>query len=97
MKTGYFHEVYSKFGTEFWVNNPSGTEIKNSLAAGAVGVASNPKYIATMLNTDIEFVHKTIDEVLKKTSEEAPEQLAMQVLKKAVSRPLKLFNSLFYV
>jgi transaldolase len=95
MKTGYFHEVYSKFGTEFWVNNPSGPEMKNSLAAGAVGVASNPKYIATMLNTDIDFVHKTIDDVLEQTTEEDPEQLAIQVLRKAVSRPLKLFHSLY--
>ena len=35
MSAGYFHEVHARFGTEFWVNNPSLPEIELALAGGA--------------------------------------------------------------
>ena len=94
---GYFREVFERLGTELWVNNPSGSEMKMALEAGAVGVADNPRYIAALLKTEPEFVHATIDEVLAQAGADDQElqQLAMQVIQKTVSRPLKLFQSLY--
>ena len=91
----YFHDVHEQFGTELWVNNPALPEIELGLEAGAVGIVSNPRYIATILEAEPEFVRETIDEVLEKAGERDDEQLAMEVIEKAVSRPLKMFQSLY--
>jgi transaldolase len=80
---------------EFWVNNPSGSDMQMALDAGAVGVASNPKYIDSLLKSEAGFVHEIIDEVLEQQSTSDREQMAMQVIQKAVSRPLKLFHPLY--
>ena len=93
----YFREVFERFGTEFWVNNPSGPEMQMALEAGAVGVTDNPRYIVALLKTEPEFVHTSIDEVLAQAGadEQDLQQLAVQVIQKTVSRPLKLFQSLY--
>ena len=91
----YFHEVHAQFGTELWVNNPALPEIELALAAGAVGIVSNPLYIATLLEAEPEFAHKTIDEVLGQAGAKDDERLAMEVIQKAVSRPLKMFHALY--
>ena len=91
----YFHEVHAEFGTELWVNNPALPEIEMGLGAGAVGIVSNPRYIATLLKSEPEFVHETIDEVLEQSGAKDDEQLAMEVIQKAVSRPLKMFQALY--
>ena len=91
----YFHEVHAKCGTELWVNNPAFPEIEQGLAAGAVGVASNPRYIATLLGAEPEFVHETINQVLGQAGAKDDQQLAMEVIQKAVSRPLKMFHALY--
>ena len=73
---GYFHDVHQQFGTELWVNNPALPEIQLGLEAGAVGIASNPRYIATILQTEPEFVRETIEnffeDIFAKTSWRKP-------------------------
>ncbi|MDP7399038.1 MAG: transaldolase family protein [Lentisphaeria bacterium] len=96
MSAGYFHEVHARFGTEFWVNNPSLPEIELALAGGAAGVASNPGYIVALLKTEPEFVHAAIDEIVASAGAVVDEEkLAMQVIRHAVSRPLGIFHPLY--
>ena len=96
MRKGYFHEVYDKFGTEFWVNNPSLSEIQMGLDNGAVGIASNPGYIATLLNTEPEFVDELVGQVVGKAGANADEEeLAMEVIRTNVSRPLDMFLDMY--
>ena len=91
----YFHEVHEQFDTELWVNNPALPGIELGLTAGAVGIASNPRYIATLLQAEPEFVHATVDEVLGQAGTKDEQQLAMEVIQKAVSRPMKMFHALY--
>ena len=91
----YFHEVHTQFGTELWINNPSLSEIELGLTAGAVGIASNPLYIAALLESEPEFVRETIDEVLGQAGTQDDQQLVMAVIRKAVSRPMEMFHGLF--
>ena len=95
MSKGYFHEVFAECGTEFWVNNPSGPDMQMALEGGASGVASNLRYVAGLLKTEPEFVRKTIDKLLTQADTDDLQQLAMQVIQKIVSRPLKVFQSLY--
>ena len=91
----YFHQVRAQFGTELWINNPSMPEIELGLEAGAVGIASNPLYIATLLQAEPEFVQQAINEVLAQAGAKDDEQLAMEVIQKGVSRPLQMFHDLY--
>ena len=96
MRKGYFHEVHDRFGTEFWVNNASLSEIQLGLEGGAVGIASNPSYISTLLKTEPEFVHETVDAIVGHASADTDEEvLAMQVIQKTVSRPLGMFHEMY--
>lgn len=95
MPSSYFHEVHEQVGTELWVNNPALPEIELGLASGAVGIASNPRYIATLLAAEPEFVHRTIDEILIHAGTQDDQRLAMEVIQQAVSRPLKMFHDLY--
>ena len=96
---GYFQEVLATFGTEFWVNNPSGPELQRALAMGAVGVASNPAYGAALLKSEPEFICATIEALVRESSstnvELKDELLAMRVLQNVVSRATPLFHPLF--
>jgi len=96
MSKGYFHEVHVQFGTELWINNPSLPGIELALSGGAVGVATNPNYIATLLKSEAEFVHAIIDGLLARADPSVDDQeLAMQVIREAVARPLGRFHELY--
>jgi len=95
MSKGYFREVRERFGTEFWVNNPSGPGMRKALEMGAVGVASNPCYVRALLKSEEDYVHKIIDEALKQDSAEDNDKVAMRVIRKSVERPLKVFHPLY--
>jgi transaldolase len=101
--SGFFYNSLVGAGTEFWVNNPSLSEMEMALSAGAVGVASNPSYINALLKTEPDFVRATAREVLPRSVVPAgadngrgddgeDERLAMQVIQKTVSRPLGIFQ-----
>ena len=72
-----------------------------ALSAGATGVASNPNYIKALLKTEAEFVDATVRDVVAQgdsgdsgnNSDGRDERLAMQVIQKAVSRPLGIFHA----
>ncbi len=91
----YFHEAQRQFDTELWVNNPTLPEIKLGHTNGAVGIATNPRYIATLLQKEPEFVQQTISDVLDQAGTKTEEQLAMEVIQKAVSRPIQVFHDLY--
>ena len=95
MSRGYFHDVRERFGTEFWINNPSLSEIRSALQNGATGVASNPNYIATLLKAEPEFVRATVAAIVAEVDTTDEEALAMRVIESAVSRPLAIFRDLY--
>lgn len=96
MDSGFFDRSLVGAGTEFWVNNPSLSELELALSAGAVGVASNPGYINALLKTEPDFVPATARDVLESSvaggGEGDDESLAMEVIQRAVSRPLGVFH-----
>ncbi len=49
MKNGYFHRVHRHSPTKFWINNPTPTEARTAIEAGAVGCTNNPSYSFKML------------------------------------------------
>ncbi len=93
---GYFERVLKACGTEFWINNPTLPELEMALEAGAVGVASNPTYIATLLKKEPEFVHRVIEDLIRESGSADDDEVAASLYQRAVSRPLALCEPLFH-
>lgn len=49
---GYFERVHRLTPTRFWVNNPTISQAKLAVEAGAIDCTTNPTYTAKMLKTD---------------------------------------------
>ena len=61
-----------------------------------MGITSNPSYVATLMKTEPDFVDATVEKVVSQASADADEEeLAMQVIRETVSRPLAMFHPQF--
>ena len=60
---GYFHRVQDETPTRFWINNPTLSQAKLAIEAGAQGCTTNPSYVSKLFNSeeDIRVVKRTID------------------------------------
>ena len=50
-QTGYFRRVAAQTGTRLWINNPTPSEVRKALGAGAIACTTNPTFAAKMLRT----------------------------------------------
>ncbi|MDA8217069.1 MAG: hypothetical protein M0Z94_05560 [Dehalococcoidales bacterium] len=90
---GYFYRVAEATGTRFWINNPTGSEAEQAIAAGAIGCTTNPAYCATLLEREPAFLRGVIDEVL--TTETDADAAAERTYQRAVLRIAGLFRPLY--
>lgn len=92
MTSGYFHRVTAETPTRFWVNNPSGPDMDNAIAAGAINCTTNPAYCSKLLKSDPDYLRQVIDRVVQVvrdddlTADEVYQQVSCRVLDKF--RPL---------
>ncbi len=49
---GYFHRVAEQTPTRLWINNPTVTESRLAIEAGAIACTTNPSYASKLLATD---------------------------------------------
>ena len=69
MSTGYFHRVTQETPTRFWINNPSGEELEQAIAAGAVNCTTNPTYGAKLIKSEPDYIYPIIDQVNRESPE----------------------------
>lgn len=89
MSSGYFHRVAKETPTRFWINNPTGDEIKQAIEAGAINMTSNPSYASKLLQNEPDYIKKVIDSVVKETEDD--DKAADIVNQKIVARALEQF------
>ena len=94
MAADYFHRLHRETPTRFWVNNPSGADLENALAAGAISCTTNPAYCARLLQSDRDYLHGVIDQVLLNETIEV-EEAAVRVYQRASQRVLDRFRPLY--
>lgn len=93
MVTGYFHRVHQETPTRFWINNPSGSELDQALAAGAINCTTNPTYGAKLLQSEPDLMQGLIAGALQETEDdEVAADLAVQA---ATARLLARFLPLY--
>ena len=94
MSSDYFHRLHRDTATRFWVNNPSGAELDQALAAGAVSCTTNPAYCAKLLQSDPAYIRGVIDGVLQHETHEI-EAAAVRVYQRAAQRLIDGFRPLY--
>ena len=64
MARDYFHRVAAETKTRVWVNNPSLTDLRNAMDAGAINCTTNPAYGAKLLKSDHDYMVGAIQSVV---------------------------------
>lgn len=93
MNLGYFHRVAKETPTRFWINNPTGQQIKQAIEAGAINMTSNPSYASKLLQNEPDYINGVIDDVVKET--EGDNEAADLVNQRIVLRALEQFLPLY--
>ena len=93
MSSEYFHNLHDKTKTRFWINNPSGEDLKNALTSGAINCTTNPAYCSKLIKSDQEYLHSIIDEVIRETRD--IEEAAILVYQKASTRVMEAMLPLY--
>ncbi|MCX7787352.1 MAG: hypothetical protein N2442_06625 [Spirochaetes bacterium] len=95
MSEGYFHRVHANTPTRFWVNNPTCSEAKKSIEAGAICCTTNPSYVMKIHQSSEEKarIEADVREAVKRFSSD--EEAAAYVQRKAVQRIAEIFHPLY--
>jgi len=92
--TGYFHRVTRETPTRFWINNPSGEEMEQAIAAGAINCTTNPTYGSKLIKSEPEFITPIIDRVVREISEadEAADRVCQIITTRLLARFLPFYE-----
>ena len=93
MPTDYFHRLHQETPTRLWVNNPSGADMEQSIAGGAINCTTNPAYCSKLFKSDTDYIHSVIDEVIRETRDD--EAAAVRVYQKTSARVMDRFLPLY--
>ena len=93
MSQGYFHRVTRETPTRFWINNPSGDDMRRAIAAGVINCTTNPAYGSKLLASDPEAVGAIIDRVVAETDDN--DEAAARVYQLASARVMGQFLPLY--
>ena len=94
MSSEYFHRVTAETSTRMWINNPSGTEMEQGIAAGAINCTTNPAYCSKLLDSDPDYIRDVIDEVIRETSDHdiAADRVYQEASARVMARFLPLYE-----
>jgi transaldolase len=93
MGKGYFQRVAAETETRMWINLPTGQEIVDSIAAGAVSCTTNPTYGARLLDAEPQFIAPLIAQAAREASDAAAG--AELVLRLAAGRIIEAFLPIY--
>jgi transaldolase len=101
-KSGYFQQVSMQTPTRLWINNPSGPEMEQAIAAGAINCTTNPAYCSKLLDGEPAYLRDLIDRVIQETRDhplattgDYCDAAAARVYQLASQRVMERFRPLF--
>lgn len=93
MTSSYFHKIHKETPTRVWVNNPTASDLKCALAAGAISGTTNPSYCSKLIQREPTYIRTIIDNVIRETEDdEVAADLAYQ---RATARFMEGFLPLY--
>jgi len=95
MARDYFHRVAAETKTRVWVNNPSLTDLRNAMDAGAINCTTNPAYGAKLLKSDHDYMVGVIQSVASDFSDdhEAADRIYQIISGRIMQEFLPLYES----
>ncbi|MCH2115105.1 MAG: transaldolase family protein [Pirellulales bacterium] len=70
MAKDYFHRVAAETKTRVWVNNPSLSDMRNAMDAGAISCTTNPAYGSKLLKSEHDYMVGVIQSVVPDFSDD---------------------------
>lgn len=94
-KKGYFHRVKEATSTRFWINNPTLSQARLAIEAGAIGCTTNPSYLSKLFGSAEDFacIQHAVDMLIPHISDDSV--LAAVVQRLMVARISDLFMPLY--
>ncbi|MFZ5918223.1 MAG: transaldolase family protein [Chloroflexota bacterium] len=93
MPSDYFHKLNRETPTRFWVNNPSGAEMEQAIAAGAINCTTNPAYCSKLLSSEPHYLRSVIDETITQVRD--VDEAAVRIYQRTARRVLDRFRPLY--
>jgi transaldolase len=95
MASSYFHRVHQETATRFWINNPSGEDVRRSIAAGAINCTTNPAYCSKLLQSEPDYIRGVIDQVVRQEEDNdvAAERVYLEAAKRIMEQFLPVFEA----
>jgi len=93
MPSGYFHRVTQETPTRFWINNPTGPDLEQAIAAGAINCTTNPSYCSKLLASEPDYIRGVIARIV--TEIEDDDAAAERVYDKVSLRVMRRFLPLY--
>ncbi len=94
MPTDYFQRLNEETPTRFWVNNPTGAELGQAIATGAINCTTNPAYCAKLLSSEPDYISGVIDDVISNETRDIDE-VAVRVYQRVSKRLMDGFLPLY--
>lgn len=94
MSRDYFQRVAQETPTRFWINNPSGQEMEQALAAGAISCTTNPTYASKLIRSEPEYITPIIDRAIRMMPDDgaAADYVCQEATARIVARFLPLYE-----
>jgi transaldolase len=93
MASGYFHRVARETPTRFWINNPSSTDVRRAIEAGAINCTTNPAFCSKLVQSDPAAIGSIIARVVEETQDD--DEAAASAYRMASARVMGHFLPLY--
>lgn len=93
MLTTYMDRVIQQTPTRFWINNPSGEELRKAVEAGAINGTTNPAYGSKLLQREPQFIEPIIAAVIRDVEDDL--EAADLVYQRITARFMEAFLPLY--
>ena len=95
MSRDYFHRVAAETGTQVWINNPSLSDLRKAIEAGAINGTTNPAYGSKLLKTEPEYMQGVLQEAVAEYSDddEAADRVYQVISRRFMQEFLPLYES----
>ena len=95
MNRDYFRQVAKTTGTQVWVNNPSSSDLKLAIEAGAINGTTNPAYGSKLLKSEPDYMEPVIDSVINRVADDnqAADEIYQIISRRFMEGCLPLYES----
>ncbi|CAM3599997.1 transaldolase family protein [Erysipelothrix urinaevulpis] len=89
------HETAVKYGTDFWNDSCSISELEYAIEYGAVGATTNPVIVKNVIEAEFDTYQPIIQEMVAKYPNETEDEIAWRIIEMTAIEGAKLLEPIF--